>query len=75
MFVAVPAATSTSPRGFVGLDLAQREDSEELTQLRERARTEGYAAGWAAGMRQASAKAAAELEVQKEAAHAAALDA
>ncbi|PRY18217.1 flagellar assembly protein FliH [Kineococcus rhizosphaerae] len=72
MFVAVPAATSTSPRGFVGLDLAQREDGEELVRLREQARTEGYAAGWAAGMRQAAEKAAAELEAQKEAAHVAA---
>ncbi len=72
VFVAVPAATSTSARGFVGLDLAPREDTEELAQLRERARTEGYAAGWAAGMRQGAEKAAAELEAQKEAAHTAA---
>lgn len=72
VFVAVPAATSTSARGFVGLDLAAREDTEELARLREKARTEGYAAGWAAGMRQAAERAAAELEAQKEAAHVAA---
>ncbi|GAA0312129.1 FliH/SctL family protein [Kineococcus aurantiacus] len=72
VFVAVPAATSTSARGFVGLDLAQREETEELAARRERARAEGYAAGWAAGMRQAAEKAAAELEAQKEAAHTAA---
>lgn len=72
VFVAVPAATSTSPRGFVGLDLAQREDTAELAQLREQARTEGYAAGWATGMRQAAVRAEAELEAQREAAHTAA---
>ncbi|ABS03138.1 FliH/SctL family protein [Kineococcus radiotolerans] len=72
VFVAVPAATSTSPRGFVGLDLTGRDDSEALQRVRESARTEGYAAGWAAGMRQAAEKAAAELERQREAAETAA---
>ncbi|MEZ0493734.1 FliH/SctL family protein [Kineococcus sp. TBRC 1896] len=68
VFLAVPAAASTSPRGFVGLDLTRREDTADLVQLRERARTEGYAAGWAAGMRQAAVRAEAEAEAQREAA-------